>query len=102
MFRILLSIPFWSIGIYALFAAFVPRWRSRWRWTRIIAGAMAHLGFGLVFTTGGAILMFAKGSRDPVVLPLAALPLVVGLVLVLVGNWLDFRKARPAHLSRRG
>lgn len=102
MFRVLFSIPFWCIGLYALVAVFVPRWRSPWRRTRVIAGGLAHFGFGLVFTAGGAILLFAKNNRDAAVLLLAAIPLVVGVLLVFVGYWLDFRRNSTRHLAAAG
>lgn len=94
MLRVLFGIGFVCMGLYALAAVFVPRWRTMWRGTHVLAGAITHLGIGLVFTAAGAILMFARDNRDPVVLPIAGLPMVVGVPLVLVGFWLDFRQKR--------
>jgi hypothetical protein len=98
MFRFLFSIPFVCFGVYALAAVFVPGWRTGWRGTRVMGGLVTHLGFGLTFTAAGAILMFARDNKDPVVLAIAGPPLIVGVPLVLIGNWLDFRN-RPGTPS---
>lgn len=99
MVQLLFSIPFLVMGTLALAAVFVPRWRIGWRGTNVLGGAMTHLGVGLVFTAAGAILMFARDNKDPVVLAMAGPPLIVGVSLVLVGYWLDFRRASAARSS---
>ena len=75
-------------------AVIVPGWRTGWRGTRVVGGLVTHLGFGLTFSAAGALLMFARDHKDPVALAIAGPPLIVGVVLVLVllGNWLDFRR----------
>jgi hypothetical protein len=93
MFHVLFGMGFVCMGLYALSAVFMPRWRSGWRGTHVMAGAITHLGFGLAFTGAGAILMFAQDNRDLVVLPIAGPPMVIGVPLVLIGYWLDFRRA---------
>jgi len=85
------------MGAYALAAVFVPRWRAGWRGTHVMGGAITHLGFGLAFTAAGALLMFARDNKDPVVLGIAGPPLIVGVLLVLIGSWLDFRRASTAR-----
>ena len=102
MLRLIFSIPFLLMGTCALAAVFIPRWRTGWRGTNVMGGAVTHLGFGLTFTAAGAILMFARDNKAPVVLAIAGPPLIVGVPLVLIGYWLDFRRAiaarsPPAH-----
>lgn len=92
MLQFLAGLASVCLGVFALVCVFVPRWRGCWKGTRVICGAVTMAGFGLVFTAAGALLMFARDNKDPVVLAIAGPPLIVGLPLVLIGNWLDFRK----------
>jgi len=90
--QFLAGLAFVCIGVYAFAAAFVPSWRTGWRGTRVMGGLVTHLGFGITFCAAGAILMFARDNKDPIVLAIAGPPLIVGVPLVLIGNWLDFRR----------
>ena len=105
MLQVLGALVFACVGVYALTAVFVPGWRTGWRGTRVMGGLVTHLGFGLTFTAGGALLMFARDHKDPVALAIAGPPLIVGVLLVLLGNWLDFRsgqsKSSPAAYKPR-
>jgi hypothetical protein len=92
MFQFLVAIAMSGLGLWGLVSVFVPAWRGCWKGTRVRCGAVSMTGFGLVFTAAGAILMFARDNKDPVVLAIAGPPLIVGVPLVLIGNWLDFRR----------
>jgi len=92
MFRLLAGLAMTCLGLWGIVAVFVPAWRGCWKGTGVRCGTLSMTGFGLVFTAAGALLMFARDNKDPVVLAIAGPPLIVGVPLVLIGNWLDFRR----------
>jgi len=94
MFQLLVGIAMTCLGLWGLVTVFVPAWRGCWKGTRVTCGAVSMTGFGLVFAAAGAILIFARDFKDPVVLAIAGPPLVIGVPLVLIGNWLDFRRPK--------
>ena len=85
-----------AVAVFALATAVVPRWRGvmHWRGTRVRAGVLSSLGFGLVF--GAVALLFlsegvlADNHRTWFVLLL----LPAGIVAILIGQYLDFRQSR--------
>ena len=101
MLQTLFGIPLVCLGIYALTCVRVPSWRACWKGTRVRTGAVSNLGLGLTFVAAGTILILARDTQDQIVLAIGGPPLLAGVLLILLGNWLDFRQPKHGPLPDR-
>jgi hypothetical protein len=82
-----------AIGLVAFATAFVPRWRRsiRWRGTPVPAGVVSSMGFGMAFT-GVGLFALTRGVIVEDARVGFAIAALAGLPMVVVGQWLDFRR----------
>lgn len=82
-----------GIGLFAVATALVPRWRGiiHWKGTRVPAGITSSLGFGLAFA-GIGLVFTTRELLDDLSLAAFVVAVLAGIVLIFVGQWLDFRR----------
>ncbi|MEM8931537.1 MAG: hypothetical protein AAGE94_10195 [Acidobacteriota bacterium] len=93
MIRLLFGLALLAIGLWSFVGLAKPEHRSPWRGSKVPAGAATHLGFGLIFTVVGGILVFLDpGQDDAPVLPV--LLMLLGFAIGTVGFVLDSLRER--------
>jgi hypothetical protein len=82
-----------AIGLAAFATAVVPRWRRsiRWKGTPVHAGVVSSVGFGMAFT-GVGLFAITRGVLAEDGRVWFAIAAVAGIPMVVVGQWLDFRR----------
>src|ERR1043166_5496563 len=90
--NIVLGILFLLFGLFSVVEIFVPRLRLPWRGTRVRSGPVTCLGFALIFTTGGVLILF-RGPSEAVA-PAYGLAMGLGFLCAIVGFVLDFRSVK--------
>ena len=89
----ILGILFVLFGLFSLVEIFVPRLRIPWRGTRVRSGPVTCIGFALVFTTGGVLILF-RDRTETVAPPAFGLAIGLGFLCAIIGFILDFRSAK--------
>lgn len=74
-----------SVAAFAVAGIFWPRVRGVWRGTQVPVSIMTSIGFALIFGSVGVNAIWDVRI---------GIPLAVGFVLVLIGQFWDFRRGR--------
>ena len=81
------------IALFSFASAAVPSLRDLGQWedTDVCPGALSHVGFGLVFGAGGALVFLYCAIALPQRVWFAV-PMLLGFLAITIGRWLDFRR----------